>query len=116
MPQITDAHPILASLNFGETIAFYQKLRFTRANRHDDYLIVQRDGVQLHFWKCDERKIAENTGCSVRVDDADALYDEFVASGVKCAPPEDRPWGLREFYVIDCHGNLLRIGAPTRAE
>ena len=25
-------------------------------------------------------------------------------------PPEDRPWGMREFYVMDPNGNLLRFG------
>jgi hypothetical protein len=25
-------------------------------------------------------------------------------------PPEDRAWGMREFYVMDPSGNLLRFG------
>jgi len=109
-PLISDAHPILPSMNYDETIAFYQKLGFTTAARYETYLIMQREGIQLHFWACTDRNIAENSGCSIRTPDVDALYAEFVASGVKAKPPEDRAWGLREFYVIDSSGNLLRIG------
>jgi uncharacterized glyoxalase superfamily protein PhnB len=105
---IVDAHPILASLDHEKTIAFYQRLGFTLAVA-GDYLIMRRDGIELHFWKCTERHIAENTGCCIRSEDVDALHAELVANGVQVKPPEDRPWGMREFYVIDPSGNLLRI-------
>jgi uncharacterized glyoxalase superfamily protein PhnB len=29
-------------------------------------------------------------------------------------PLAERPWGMREFAVIDPNGSLLRIGAPIR--
>jgi len=107
-PLIADTHPILASMDHAETIAFYQRLGFSLAVP-GDYVIMRRDGIELHFWKCTERHIAENTGCCIRSEDVDALYAEFIASGVKATPPEDRAWGMREFYVIDPSGNLLRI-------
>ena len=107
---ISSAHPILPSLNYDETIAFYQKLGFATTARYDTYLIVQRDGIELHFWGCTDRKIAENSGCYIRSGDVDALYVEFIANGVTAKAPEDRAWGMREFYVIDSSGNLLRIG------
>jgi uncharacterized glyoxalase superfamily protein PhnB len=28
-------------------------------------------------------------------------------------PPEDKPWGMREFAVVDPDGSLLRIGTPV---
>jgi len=115
MPQITHAHPVLPSLNWDETAAFYEKLGFAVAHRYDDYLIVQRDGIELHFQKCNDRKFAENTVCYIRVSDADALQKEFAANGIKCAPPLDRAWGQREFHVIDCNGTLLRIGTAAKA-
>jgi catechol 2,3-dioxygenase-like lactoylglutathione lyase family enzyme len=106
---ITDAHPILPSMDYDETIAFYQKLGFAMGMRQEGYLIMRRDGIELHFWACSDRKIAENSGCCLRSEDVDALYAEFIANGVKAKPPEDRAWGMREFYVIDPSGNLLRI-------
>lgn len=57
MSSVTDAHPILPCLNWEETIAFYDRLGFAPGNLYpDQYLIVHRDGIQLHFWKCNDRK------------------------------------------------------------
>ena len=103
--------PVLASLDMAQTEAFYnQCLGFATVARHgDDYLIVERDGCELHFWPCEERHIAQNTSCYVR-GDTRALHADFAARGLALAPPEDRPWGMRELYVIDPHGNLLKFG------
>lgn len=30
--------------------------------------------------------------------------------GVRCEPPEDRPWGLRDFVLTDPSGVLWRVG------
>ena len=104
--------PVLASLDIGETARFYsQRLGFAVLARHADYLIVARDGCELHFWLCAERRIAENTSCYVR-GDTRALHAEFAARGLALAPPQERPWGMRELYVIDPHGNLLKFGEP----
>jgi catechol 2,3-dioxygenase-like lactoylglutathione lyase family enzyme len=106
---ISNAQPILPSMNYDETIAFYEKLGFATVSRFDTYLIMKREDIELHFWGCADRKIAENSGCCIRSDDVDALYAEFVANGVKATPPENRAWGRREFYFIDPSGNLLRV-------
>ncbi|HEY2664928.1 MAG TPA: hypothetical protein VGI47_11350, partial [Candidatus Binataceae bacterium] len=90
---------------------FLPKLGFDLSNRYDNYLIMQRDGVELHFWPCTDRSIAENSGCGLRSPDVDALHAGFVTNGVKAAPPEDRPWNMRELYLIDPSGNLLRIAS-----
>ena len=104
--------PVLVSLDIGETARFYsQRLGFAVLARHADYLIVARDGCELHFWLCAERHIAENTSCYVR-GDTRALHAEFAARGPALAPPQERPWGMRELYVIDPHGNLLKFGEP----
>jgi catechol 2,3-dioxygenase-like lactoylglutathione lyase family enzyme len=107
----SSAHPILPSLNFEKTIAFYQKLGFVLSSRYDNYLIMHRDGIELHFWPCTDRHIAENTGCYFRSPDVDALHAGLVAKGVRAAPPQDQSWNMREFYLIDPSGNLLRIGS-----
>jgi catechol 2,3-dioxygenase-like lactoylglutathione lyase family enzyme len=103
--------PILASLNLDETLAFYVgKLGFVQLAQLHDYAIVGRDGAEIHFYDCKDRHIAENTACYVRTGNTDALYEEFKARGVDAAPPEVRPWGMKELYVIDPHGNLLKFG------
>jgi uncharacterized glyoxalase superfamily protein PhnB len=45
------------------------------------------------------------------VDDADGMHQELVALGVpNLHPVEEKPWGMKEFALIDPHGNLIRIG------
>ena len=105
--------PVLASLNVAETLQFYQdRLGFTALLEMDGYLILQRDGCELHFWACEERHIAENTSCYVRGDTA-ALHADFTARGLVVQPPATKPWGMKEMYVIDPHGNLLKFGEPA---
>ena len=105
--------PVLASLNLAETLQFYTaRLGFAALLEMDNYLILQRDGCELHFWPCDDRHIAENTSCYVRGDTA-ALHADFAARGLQLAPPVVQPWGMKEMYVIDPHGNLLKFGEPA---
>ncbi|MEK7322191.1 MAG: VOC family protein [Pseudomonadota bacterium] len=103
--------PVLASLDIGESASFYtERLGFINAVQTDNYLIVSRDGAEIHFWLCDERHIAEHTSCYVRVANTQALYEEFRARGLALQTPAVRAWGMKELYVIDPHGNLLKFG------
>jgi catechol 2,3-dioxygenase-like lactoylglutathione lyase family enzyme len=112
--QIKSTVPVLASLNLGESVAFYaDRLGFMKICQYDDYAIVARDGAEIHFWLCADRNIAENTSCYIRVADTQRLFDEFVANGAPVKVPTVRPWGMKELYVIDPHGNLLKFGEPV---
>lgn len=105
--------PILASLNIEETEGFYvDMLGFTSTvYKEHNYLIVRRDAMELHFWLTDDRRYPENTSCYIRGGQIAALYDEYRARGVaKLSEFSVRPWNMKEFYVIDPHGNLLRFG------
>lgn len=105
---------LLAALDFDATITFYRQLDFTLVARHDDYLLMRHgaDGPELHFWLTDDRSIAEATGCYVRCADVDALYQRWrtQAPDARITRPETKPWNMREFYVFDPAGNLLRVG------
>lgn len=104
--------PILASLDIAETATFYAgQLGFRVEYQERNYLIVKRDHMELHFWKTDDRKFSENTSCYIRGAQIGALHAEFTARGVpRVSPFEVRPWNMKEFYVHDPHGNLLRFG------
>ena len=105
--------PVLASLNLAETLQFYTaRLGLAALLEMANYLILQRDGCELHFWPCNDRHIAENTSCYVRGDTV-ALHADFTARGLQLAPPIVQLWGMKEMYVIDPHGNLLKFGEPA---
>lgn len=108
--------PVLASLNLDESRDFYASfLGFRVRLQAADYLIMDRDGAELHFWLCDDRHLAENTSCYVRTGDCLALYREFRQRGLALEAPALRPWGMKELYVIDTHGNLLKFGEQPAA-
>lgn len=106
--------PVLASLDLDQSRVFYgDYLGFETRLQVADYLILERDGAELHFWLCADRRLAENTSCYVRSADTQALHREFVARGLSLEPPAVRAWGMKELYVIDPHGNLLKFGEPV---
>ncbi len=116
MPRITKACPLFASADIPRAVAWYRdRLGFRIERDRPDYGIVQRDMVEVHFWPCQERHIAENTSAYFRVEDVDGLYAQMAgaAEGGRISAPENRDWGMREFYVWDPDGNLLRFGRPA---
>jgi hypothetical protein len=105
--------PILASLDIAESRDFYVgQLGFaSRVYEDHNYLIVRRDEMELHFWLTDDKRFPDNTSCYIRGGQVGALYDEFRARGVpRLSEFVVRPWNMKEFHIIDPHGNLLRFG------
>jgi uncharacterized glyoxalase superfamily protein PhnB len=52
--------------------------------------------------------------CCVRVEDVDAVYAAYQASGAKIVDElEVKPWSMREFSVEDDSGHRFRIGQST---
>ena len=113
MASILSTVPVLASLDIAQSRQFYEeRLGFACRLQVSDYLIMERDGCELHFWVADDRHIAEHTSCYVR-GDTGALHADFARRGLPLAPPAVRPWGMKELYVTDPHGNLLKFGEPA---
>ena len=112
--------PILPSRDLDETRSFYEKLGFVpwfRGQRHADYEIVSRGHLVVHFYAHRELSPSTNeSGCYWRVRDADRLYAEFAELGLpregipRLTRPQNAPWGMREFALVDPSGNLVRIG------
>lgn len=111
-PLFGQAIPVLASLDLPRTLAFYESVlgfevhHFAQAG----YGIAQRDGTELHFWKCTERHIAENTSCYLRVSDIDAVHAELRQRIPSLGAVVHTEWGMDELYVVDPDGNLLKFG------
>ena len=106
------AIPVLPALNLPETIMFYQtKLGFTTVD-HSAYLTMENEGVRLHFFKCNDKYLCENSGCYIQVNNIEDLYAKL--SGLDIIHPNGklttRAWGMKEFCVVDNNGNLLRFG------
>ncbi|KAB8306984.1 bleomycin resistance protein [Rahnella sp. Lac-M11] len=112
------ATPNLPSRDFTETQRFYSSIGFTTGYIDDSWLIMSRGGITLEFFlHVDLDPLTSWFSCCLRVDDADAIFDEFIAAGIgqdrnmrPCIHlPEMQPWGLKMGALIDIDGTLLRV-------
>lgn len=112
------AIPTLPSRSLPATLAFYARLGFEGdLLGGGTYGIVVRGTVELHFFPYPDLNPAESSfGAYIRVQDVDTVYRAFAQAGLpgrgipRMDRLEDKPWGMREFAVIDLDGSLLRIG------
>lgn len=109
--RFVSATPVLASLDIERSVAFYvARLGFTRVHVEQGvYGMVESGQVELHFWACDDRRIAEATSCRIRVRGIEALYGPCREQGIvhPNAALDRKPWGTREFAILDPDGNLV---------
>ncbi len=74
--------------------------------------VMDRDSVRVLLVARTERHSGIGS-CYVYVEDADSLHAELVLKGADVqSGPVSRPWGLREFEVLDPEGNRLTFGEP----
>ena len=119
MPAQDLAIPQLPSRAIDKTIAFYRRFGFDGevASPNNDYAILDRGSVELHFFLHETLIPAESSfSCYIRVGDVEAVYRAFGAAKLpsrgipRMEPLENKPWGMREFAVVDEDGTLIRIG------
>lgn len=81
---------------------------------HDAYLMVEKDDVQLHFFEFKALDPKENYGqVYLRTNDIDTLYQWMLDRKIAIHPAghlETKPWGQREFALLDPDHNLLTFG------
>lgn len=104
---------ILPTADMGESLAFFGRLGFVSTSLfpHEGYAILHdADGASVHLTSVEPEWI-DPARCAHGV----YLYarDVDARAAAVGANPEDKPWGMREFAVLDPAGTLLRIGWPT---
>ena len=111
MTTVTSAVPIIPARNLAATTAWYRdSLGFSVRHVEDEYGIVERDGVEVHFWGPSGIEPHNSmTMYRLGVDGINALYDLCERAGLvhPNAPLEAKHWGTREFALGDCDGNLV---------
>ena len=114
------AAPILPSRDYDVTASFYHQLGFEEIARYDPpdgpWLIMGRGPIWLHFFRHEHDPYASNWMLYLHLDDPDAWADEFRSLGLpsehipRFGDIEDKPWGMREFVIVDPDGTLIRAG------
>jgi uncharacterized glyoxalase superfamily protein PhnB len=92
-------------------VAHYRDvLGFSINYQQQDLGVMYRDSVTLLLvQKTPDRHSIGS--CYVYIRDADALHAELVAKGANVqGEPVSKPWGLRDFAVLDLEGNCITFG------
>ena len=94
----------------------YEDFGFTTKWSDSDLAYLQRGECSFLLQNFYIPEHAGNFMMHLLVEDADAWWQHVEAQGlaakygVKTEPPADRPWGLRDFILVDPTGVLWRIG------
>jgi catechol 2,3-dioxygenase-like lactoylglutathione lyase family enzyme len=114
---ITEIAPKLPMRDRAKTRAFYEHkmgFRYIGSDDFEMYLIMQKDNIQIHFFEFKELDPKENYGqVYIRTNDIDKLYQTLLDNHVLIHPNghlETKPWGQREFAILDPDNNLLTFG------
>ena len=119
-PRFVAAAPALPVSDERRAVAFYaEALGFVELLDLDGagLGIVERDAVQLSLWAADgsapgaEEYLAGTASCRIEVVGVEALHARCSDLGV--VHPHgalgDRPWGTREFAILDPDGNQITL-------
>jgi predicted lactoylglutathione lyase len=105
------AEPILRVSDMEASVRYYtEKLGFENAEwGNEHFTCVSRDGAAIYLSRGSQGNLG--SWAWVGVEDADALYNEYVESGANVRqPPRNYQWAL-EIHVQDPDGHVLRFGS-----
>ena len=117
---LTEVHPKLPMRNKALTRDFYlNQLGFQEFGNagFEDYLMVQKDRIQIHFFLFEALDPKDNYGqVYIRTDDIDGFYQWLIENRTPIhpnGPLQVKPWGQKEFSILDPDNNLLTFGQST---
>lgn len=128
--KMTKSIPALPVQNIQQSVEFYTaKLGFQVRYSDNGFAVLLRDDVELHLWAASDESwkdrkadtdspinsgaesfLAGTASCRIEVQGIDELFEEYKKQDVLYGPDtvvEEKPWGHREFPVLDHHRNLL---------
>ena len=115
---LTAIHPKLPMRDPVATRSFYiALLGFQVHAAFHEYLILQRDAIEIHFFLHPSLDPLTNDGqVYIRTNNIQALYRHWLNQGVPIhpnSPLAQKPWGQWEFALLDPDHNLLTFGSSV---
>lgn len=112
---LTAIHPKLPMRDKAATKDYYLgKLGFEELADYGDYLMLGKDEIEIHFFIFAGLDPMSNYGqVYIRTDDIDDLYQTLLDNHTPIHPNghlQAKPWGQREFSLLDPDHNLLTFG------
>lgn len=114
---LTHIHPKLPMRSKAATSDYYvNQLGFRQLGYvdFDGYLMVQKEGIEIHFFEFKALDPSLNYGqVYIRTDHIDSLYQSLLDKNISIHPNghlQLKPWGQKEFSLLDPDHNLLTFG------
>ena len=112
---LIEINPKLPMRNKSNTRHYYiNQLGFQEIGDYEGYLMVKKDKVEIHFFEFKELDPKENYGqVYIRTNDIDGLYESMLDNNTEIHPNgalQTKPWGQKEFALLDPDNNLLTFG------
>ncbi|WP_405207077.1 bleomycin resistance protein [Aquimarina sp. LLG6339-5] len=114
---LTDINPKLPMRDKKVTKDFYiNKLGFREFGNtnFNEYLMIEKDEIQIHFFEFKKIDPKNNYGqVYIRTNNIEQVYKTLLNNNVSIHPNgklEPKPWGQKEFSLLDPDSNLLTFG------
>jgi catechol 2,3-dioxygenase-like lactoylglutathione lyase family enzyme len=110
-----EAKAFVPARDFALSKRFYQDLGFDLAWSSEDLAYLRHGNSSFLLQNFYNKDHAGNFMMHLLVEDVDAWWRHVQTQGisvkyaVKVEPPADRPWGMRDFVIVDPTGVLWRI-------
>lgn len=115
---VDHATPNLPSRDYSKTVDFYGRLGFTVSWHDQNWLILDKGGLRLEFFRFPDLDPAQSSfSCCLRLEDLNGFYAECVAAGIpetnsgwpRIHAPKVEHSGMSIGYLVDEDGTLLRL-------
>jgi catechol 2,3-dioxygenase-like lactoylglutathione lyase family enzyme len=127
VPALRRPAPIFPVRDLAASLEFYRRLGFRTDTYDEGYGFARRERLHLHLRVVPGLDpLANQAGVYVEAATVDALYAEWLGAGLHVVSAEPRvaedragritdsvetkPWGVREFMILDPDNNRLRFG------
>lgn len=100
-----------------KTLNYYTNLGFKFISDYGDYLILENNCLEIHFFHYPSlEKEKSDFMLYIRCSEIENLYQNLQNNQIEIhpnGPLETKPWGQKEFSIIDPNGTLLTFGEST---
>lgn len=114
MPNLLRIAPELPVSDLKQSLDYYENklgFRSVMTMPKGDYAIVERDEVSIHLFRADEGTTSRSI--HIFTEGLDELHDELARAGAQVTQGIVlKPWGSRDFRVLDIFGNEIKFTEP----
>lgn len=109
--------PKIPFIDKEKTLNYYINLDFMLTSDYGDYLILENNQLEIHFFHYPSlEKEKSDFMLYIRCSEIENLYQNLLDNQVEIhpnGPLETKPWGQKEFSLIDPNGTLLTFGESS---